>query len=241
MLGVIPRNVHPLAATSAPASDRSCIAAGQGVCALSNALRPIQRPGRCATGWVSGRPFPGTAARCDEIAPPRGSIRCITTDAMCGAVQTAPRARANVQGERLAPWAVRGATMALPRPSASAGCPFLVRPAGFVTEPGAATRRCGSGPLQRSLFLARKRGSAMPVKRMRTSRAARSPSGKLALLAHPRLVHGFLVRLPASSTISAEYAKRPSCRVPRRPFPATPPPDGLCTVANRRRAAGRAC
>jgi hypothetical protein len=71
--------------------------------------------------------------------------------------------------------------------------------------------------------LASKRNSAMPVKRMRAPRAARSPSGKPALLAHPRLVHGFLVRLPVSSTIPAASANRAGGAVARSSTAARDP------------------
>lgn len=98
-----------------------------------------------------------------------------------------------------------------PRPGAPS---WFARPGSL---PNPAPPRVAADPATPTepFLLAGKRSSAMPVKRMRAPRAARSPSGKPALLAHPRLVHGFLVRLPASSTIPAAYAKRAGAAVAR--------------------------
>lgn len=98
-----------------------------------------------------------------------------------------------------------------PRPGAPS---WFARPGSL---PNPAPPRVAADPATPTepFLLAGKRSSAMPVKRMRAPRAARTPSGKPALLAHPRLVHGFLVRLPASSTIPAAYAKRAGAAVAR--------------------------
>lgn len=163
----------------------------RGVCALPNAGR------RDSTGSSPGIKTANQDAR---------HVRC-RTDGAARAGHCAGGAIGSLGGA--------GRDDGLPRPSVSAGCPFLVRPAGFVTEPGAVARPSGCGPPQRSIFLARKRCSAMPVKHKRSPCAAGSPSSKQATLAHPRLVHGFLVRLPAPSTIPVQSAKRASGKVAR--------------------------
>ena len=88
----MPRHANPLAATLASASDGSCVATGQGVCALSNASRPIRRPGRPVAGRVDRRPFPGTGgllrrdrlSRIDTAHHDARHVRC-RTDGAAGA------------------------------------------------------------------------------------------------------------------------------------------------------------
>jgi hypothetical protein len=55
--------------------------------------------------------------------------------------------------------------------------------------------------------MARKNFRAVPVKKKPWARIARPPSAKPTLRAHPRLIHGFLVRLATRSTILAGSVK----------------------------------
>ena len=54
--------------------------------------------------------------------------------------------------------------------------------------------------------MAKKKFSATPAKKKPSRRLARSPPVKPTLRAHPRLIHGFLIRLAKRSPIAAGRA-----------------------------------
>ena len=55
--------------------------------------------------------------------------------------------------------------------------------------------------------MAKKTFPEVPVKKKPSSRIARSPSTEPLLRAHPRLIHGFIVRLTARRTLAVEVGK----------------------------------
>ncbi len=122
---------------------------------------------------------------------------------------------------RLARWAMqRVAPRSRPR-ALSLICParsflrdrFIVRAVRYVVLPD------GASPMARKNF------PAVPAKKKALPRIPRPPSAKLPLHAHPRLIHGFLIRLGTTSTNLAGGAKPALTAVASVKARAQPPSD----------------
>ena len=73
--------------------------------------------------------------------------------------------------------------------------------------------------------MANKKLTALPARKKAPRRVARLASAKPPFGAHPRLVHGFLVRLPTRSTLPANGASAPVADAASATKRATSPTD----------------